>query len=181
LRGSDEQLAAVLDEQLTVNLLSAAGGLRPAITAGGQQREALVTHLHNAARQAVLGRLAAIDIAGSALAGASEEHPIRRCLGGAKPWLQQSGGKRRLYCIFPAEAAQSTSPELLQTQIGPEEFSQPPTVVPDVSGDLVLLFEMGEMSVKHAAAALIDYRCDLAELAGRLQTRSDVTFAPLLG
>jgi hypothetical protein len=40
---------------------------------------------------------------------------------------------------------------------------------------------MGELSVKHAAAALIDYRCDLAELSSRLQTRTDVTFTPLLG
>jgi hypothetical protein len=181
LRGADEHIAVTLDGQLTVNLLAAAGGLRAAITAGGQQREALVAHLHNAARQAVLGRLAAIDIAGSALAGMSEDHPIRRCLGGAKPWLQQAGGKRRLYCIFPAEAAQSITAEGLQAQIGPEEFSQPPTIVPDASGDVVLLFEMGEMSVKHAAAALIDHRCDLAELASRLQTRSDVTWTPLLG
>jgi hypothetical protein len=181
IRQADDQIATTLDQQLTASVLAAAGGLRPAITAGGQQREALVAHLHNAARQAVLGRLAAIDTAGSALSGMSEEHPIRRCLGGAKPWLQQAGGKRRLYCIFPAEAAQQVTAEALQAQIGPEEFSQPPTVVPDASGDVVLLFEMGEMSVKHAAAALIDQRCDLAELASRLQTRSDVTWTPLLG
>jgi hypothetical protein len=181
IRQADDQIAANLDQQLTANLLAAAGGLRPAIAAGGQQREAFVAHLHHAARQAVLGRLAAIDIAGSALAGMSEEHPIRRCLGGAKPWLQPAGGKRRLYCIFPAEAAQQVTAEGLQAQISPAEFSQPPTVIPDASGDVVLLFEMGEMSVKHAAAALIDHRCDLAELASRLQTRSDVRWTPLLG
>jgi hypothetical protein len=181
LRGADESLAAALDQQLSANVLTGAGGLRATITAGGQQREALVAHLHSAARQAVLGRLAAIDIAGSALAGPSEEHPIRRCLAGAKPWLQACGGKRRLYCIVPAEAIGSVTPESLAAQIGPEEFSQPATVVPDASGDVVLLFEMGEMSVKHAAASLIDHRADLAELASRLFTRSDVTWTPLLG
>ena len=156
-------------------------GLRPAISAGGKQREALVVHLHNAARQAVLGRLAAIDIAGSALAGQSEEHPIRRCLAGAKPALQACGGRRRLYCILPAEAAQAITSQTLATQIGPEEFSKPPAVIPDASGDVVLLFEMGEMSVKHVAAALIDQRADLTEVATRLFTRSDVAWTPLLG
>lgn len=181
LRQADEQLSALLDEQLSASLLAAAGGLRPAISAGGQQREALVIHLHNAARQAVLGRLAAVDIAGSALAGQNEEHPIRRCLSGAKPALQACGGRRRLYCILPAEAAQAITSETLAAQIGPEEFSQPTTVIPDASGDVVLLFEMGEMSVKHVAASLIDQRADLAELATRLFTRSDVTWTPLLG
>jgi serine/threonine protein kinase len=181
LRQADESIAAALDQQLSANVLIPSGGLRPAITAGGQQREALVNQLHAAARQAVLGRLAAIDIAGSALAGQSDEHPIRRCLAGAKPWLQPCGGKRRLYCIVPAEAAQSLTPATLATQIDPSEFSQPPSVVPDASGDVVLLFEMGEMSIKHAAATVIDHRCDLADVASRLQTRSDVTWTPLLG
>jgi hypothetical protein len=181
LRQADESIAAAIDQQLSVNLLLPAGGLKPAISAGGQHREALVGQLHTAARQAVLGRLASIDIAGSALAGQSDEHPIRRCLAGAKPWLQNCGGKRRLYCIVPAEAAQTLTPATLAAQIDPSEFSQPPTVIPDASGDVVLLFEMGEMSVKHTAAAMIDHRCDLAEVASRLYTRSDVTWTPLLG
>ncbi|MEX2173095.1 MAG: tubulin-like doman-containing protein [Pirellulaceae bacterium] len=181
LRGADEAIAALLDRQMSASVLSPAGGLRPAIAAGGQQREVLVAQLHTAARQAVLGRLATIDIAGSALAGQSEEHPLGRCLAGAQPRLLACGGNRRLLCVVPAEAAQSLTPEVLATQIGPGEFGQLPTVVPDASGDVVLLFEMGEMSIKHAAAALIDHRRDLAELAARLHTRSDVTWTPLLG
>jgi len=38
---------------------------------------------------------------------------------------------------------------------------------------------MGDISVPHAAAHLIEFRRDLAEAAGRLQTRSDVTWTPM--
>jgi serine/threonine protein kinase len=181
LRSADDALAASLDQQLSTNLLVANGGLKAAISAGGAQREALVSHLHVASRQAVLGRLAAIDIAGSALTGQSDDSPLRRCLAGAQPRLAPSGGKRRLYCIVPAESAAALTPQVLGGQIGPAEFSQLPTVVPDASGDVVLLFETGELSLKHAAASLIDSRADLADLASRLYTRSDVTWTPLLG
>jgi hypothetical protein len=181
LRQADEMITASLDEQLVASLLMPNGGLRAAISAGGAQRESLVNQLHAAARQAVLQRLGSIDIAGSALTVEGGDHPIRRCLAGAKPSMPVCGGKRRLFCILPAESAQKMTPESLAKQIGPEEFQQQPTVVPDASGDVVLLFETGGLSLKHAAAALIDSRIDLTEVASRLHTRSDVTWTPLLG
>jgi hypothetical protein len=181
LRQADESIATVLDEQLTANILLPSGGMRAAICAGGAQREALVAQLQASARQAVLGRLGAIDIAGSALGVEGDDHSIRRCLEGARPVLPPCGGKRRLFCILPAESAQKLTSETLAAQIGPAEFQQKPTVVPDASGDVVLLYETGELSLKHAAAALIDSRVDLTEAASRLHTRSDVTWTPLLG
>jgi len=181
LRLADEQIAIQLDQELSTSLLAPQGGLRQAISAGGAQRETLVGQLHAASRTCVLARLGSIDIAGSALTGENEAQPIRRCLAGAKPLLPVCGGKRRLYCILPAESAQNLTSEMLATQIGPAEFQQPPSVVPDASGDVVLLFETGELSLPHAAAALIDSRIDLTEVAGRLHTRADVTWTPLLG
>ncbi len=181
LKQADESLAMILDEQLTANILLPNGGLRAVISGGGAQRESLLTQLNAAARQAVLGRLGGIDIAGSALGVEGSDHPIRRCLEGARPVLPPCGGKRRLFCILPAESAQKLTSETLAAQIGPAEFQQAPTVVPDASGDVVLLYETGELSLKHAAAALIDSRVDLAEVASRLHTRADVTWTPLLG
>ncbi|MCU0876579.1 MAG: protein kinase [Pirellulaceae bacterium] len=181
LRQADDTLAQHIDEHFTANVLYPAGGLKVSITAGGAEREALVAQLHTAARHAALGKLAAIDIAGSALCGEGENQPIRRCLGSAIPRLQASGGSRRLYCVVPAEAAQSLTPEMLRSQIPAEQFSQAAAVVPDDSGDVVLLFEQGGLSVKHAAAALIDSRADMAEMASRVHTRGDVTWTPLLG
>lgn len=181
LRQADEALAQHVDEQLTANVLYPAGGLKVSITAGGAERETLVAQLHSSARHAVLGKLAAIDIARSALCGEGEHQPIRRCLGSAIPRLQESGGGRRLYCVVPAEAAAALTSDMLRSQIPAEQFSQPAAVVPDDSGDVVLLFEQGGLSVKHAAAALIDSRADMAEMAGRVHTRGDVTWTPLVG
>ena len=42
-----------------------------------------------------------------------------------------------------------------------------------------MLFELGDISVAHAAANLIDFRRDLADAAARLQTRSDITWTPV--
>ncbi|MCI0360046.1 MAG: hypothetical protein L0211_16335, partial [Planctomycetaceae bacterium] len=181
LRQADEPITMQLDQELSASLLAPTGGLRQAISAGGPQREALVAQLHGAARNSVLARLGSIDIAGSALTGSAEEQPIRRCLAGARPLLAPCGGKRRLYCILPAESAQKMTPESLASQIGPAEFQKTPTVVPDASGDVVLLYETGELSLKHAAASLIDSRVDLTEVATRVHTRADVVWTPLLG
>ena len=94
-------------------------------------------------------------------------------------YLEHVGTRLGLWGL-PAESAQKMSPDSLAKQVG-GEFSHPPTVVPDASGDVVLLFETGELSLKHVAAALVDSRLDLTEVASRLHTRSDVTWTPLLG
>ena len=70
--------------------------------------------------------------------------------------------------------------ETLAAQLGPGIFRQLPGVVPDASTDLVLLYELGDISVPHAAAHLIDFRPDLIDAASRLHTRSDITWTPLV-
>jgi len=182
LRQADESIAMQLDQELSASMLAPVGGLRQAISVGGPQREALVSQLHTSARNSVLARLGSIDIAGSALTAASaDDQPIRRCLAGARPLLAMCGGKRWLYCILPSESAQKMTAEYLASQIGPGEFQQTPAVVPDTSGDVVLLYETGELSLKHAAASLIDSRADLTDVATRVHTRADVVWTPLLG
>ena len=58
-------------------------------------------------------------------------------------------------------------------------FKQVPGIAAGGASDLVLLVELGDVSVAHAAAHLIDFRRDLAEAAGRLQTRCDVNWTPV--
>jgi hypothetical protein len=67
----------------------------------------------------------------------------------------------------------------LAAQLGSTVFRQLPGVVPGGSSDLVILFELGDISVAHAAANLIDFRRDLADASSRLQTRSDITWTPV--
>jgi hypothetical protein len=181
LRSAEERLAQRLDQQLSAGFLAARGGLQRAVMAGGAQREELVMQLNQAARQAVIQELAKADIAGVTFQANGQESPLRECAAAAQPWLSHCGGRRRLYCVVPTETAENLTSGAVAAAIGAGEFKQLPAVVPDAASDVVLLFEIGDLSLRHAAAAIIDQRPDLAELAARLFTRSDVTWTPLVG
>ncbi|MDX1946128.1 MAG: tubulin-like doman-containing protein [Pirellulaceae bacterium] len=180
LRRSEDRLAQELDQQLSATTLAKAGGLKAAILAGGANREALVAELRQAARQAVLKQVGQIDVAGAMLSPPGGQHPLRECLAGALPWLQNCGGRRRLLCVVPEGVAENLTSGALAAEFGPNAFRQLPAVLPDATGDVVLLFEVGDLSLHHAAATLIGERADLADLATRLFTRSDVSWTPLL-
>ena len=181
IRQADDTLAQQLDQELSASALAAAGGLRGAMMLGGPQREELLAKLHAAARLAVLKKLASIDIAGSTLAAKEGDHPLRRLLADCQSWFQPCGGKRRLLCLVPQSVSQTLTPTAMAAQIGSEAFGQLPAIIPDGAGDVVLLYEIGELSIRHAAAAVIYQRPDLADLATRLHTRNDITWTPLLG
>ena len=95
--------------------------------------------------------------------------------------MQRCGGQRRLFVVVPTELAQKYDAATLADKLGPNIFRQPPTIVPDNSSDLVLLYELGDISLPHVAANLCDFRADLIDAAGRLHTRSDITWTPLVG
>ena len=180
LRSAEELLACQIDDQITKSVFSAQGGLRAVISAGGEVRETLVSLLRTSSRQAVLTKLQSIDLASLLLAGAAADSPLRKCLTDAQPWLQRCGGRRRLLCVIPEQLAEHYNSASLAAQLGPNVFRQLPAIVPDATSDLVLLYELGDLSLPHAAANLCDFRPDLLDAAARLHTRSDVTWAPLV-
>jgi hypothetical protein len=177
---AEESLARQIDEQLTKNVFVAKGGLRGAVSEGGEARLALISQLHAASRQAVLAKLQTIDLASLMLAGAAADSPLHKCLADAQPRLQCCGGQRRLFAVIPAPLAEQYDSARLAAQLGPNVFRQLPTIVPDACSDLVLLYELGELSLPHVAAQLCDFRTDLIDAASRLHTRGDVTWAPLV-
>jgi hypothetical protein len=65
-------------------------------------------------------------------------------------------------------------PELLKQKLDP-----PATVITDAGADLVFCCEAQDLWVPHVAAALLDGRGDIAQVAARLHTRSDVSWSPL--
>ena len=81
--------------------------------------------------------------------------------------------------VIPHQLVCQYSSASLASLLGPGMFTQLPAVAPGTSSDLVLLFELGDISLPHAAANLIDFRRDLAEAASRLQTRCDITWTPV--
>jgi len=179
LKAAEPALAKQLEDQLTQELFAKCGGLRAVVATGGDTRQQLLTMLRTGARHAALTKVQSIDLASLLLAGTSADSPLNRCLTDAQPWLQRCGGRRRLLFVIPQQLMGQYNPASLAAQLGSTVFRQQPGVVPGASSDLVLLFELGNVSVPHAAAHLLAFRRDLAEAASRLQTRCDVTWTPL--
>jgi hypothetical protein len=179
LKTGEEPLIKQLDEQLTQAVFANQGGMRAVITAGGEGRENLLATIRMAARQAALAKVQSIDLASLMLANKESESPLAKCMTDAQPWLQRCGGRRRLVFIIPQQLVGQYNSATLAAQLGTSVFKQPPGIAAGTPSDLVLLFELGDISLPHAAAHLIDFRRDLAEAAGRLQTRCDVQWTPV--
>ncbi len=179
LKSAEAQLARQIDEQLSQNVFAKQGGLKAVVAAGGEVRESLVNTIRTSARQAAIAKVQSIDLASLLLGGENGESPLAKCLTEAQPWLERCGGRRRLVFVIPQQLVGQYSSANLAAQLGPGLFKALPAIAPGTSSDLVLLFELGDISLPHAAANLIDFRRDLAEAASRLQTRCDVTWTPV--
>jgi hypothetical protein len=179
LKSNMQTLAKQIDEQLTQNLFVNQGGMRAVVSAGGDAREGLLATIRSTARQSALAQVQSVDLTSMLLAGQGSESPLSKCLEGAAPWLQRCGGRRRLIFVIPQQLAGQYNPATLAAQLDSTLFKQHPGVAPGSAGDLVVLFELGDVSIPHAAAHLIDFRRDLAEAASRLQTRSDIHWTPV--
>jgi len=110
------------------------------------------------------------------LCGAGQADRLQEILRQAAPRLTGCGGARRLLLVMP----RGSDPSL------PSSYQQAAEVIPSVAwdsdADLTVCFEVEQLSLAHAAAALIDYRSDYAEAARRMHTRLDVpwTVMPLV-
>jgi hypothetical protein len=179
LKAAEESLTRQLDEHLTHAVFSTQGGLRAVVTAGGEARHNLIATIRTGARQAAVAKLQSIDLASLLLAGKESDGPLAKCLSEAQPWLQRCGGRRRLVFVIPQQLSNQYSSASLAAQLGSNLFTQLPGVTHGSPSDLVVLYELGDISLAHAAAHMIDFRRDLAEASSRLQTRCDVTWTPV--
>jgi serine/threonine protein kinase len=179
LKNSESALAKELAEQLHETVFTKQGGLKATVSAGGEQREQLLNAVRTGARQAALARVKSIDLASTLLKTETGESPLTKCLMEAQPWLERCGGRRRLMFVIPQSIVSQYSAANLAAQLGTGVFRQLPAVVPGAASDLVLLFELGDISLPHAAAHLLGFRRDLAEASTRLMTRCDVTWTPV--
>jgi hypothetical protein len=179
LRAAEPALILQVEQQLTKDCFGGEGGMRGAITAGGQDREKLLTAVRTIARQAALSKVTSIDLSAVLQANEKGESPLSKCLSQVQPWLERCGGRRRLVFVVPQQLTAQYSPAQLVSQLPPGTFKQLPGVAAGAASDLVVLYELGDISVPHAAAHLIDFRRDLAEAASRLHTRCDINWTPV--
>jgi len=167
------EMVAGLDAQLRRSLLARHGGLLGLLKDGASLRGRLLGELPRTARTAVSRLLCEVNVA--KMLGPSDAQPdrpggrLRDCLDQAAPRLSDCGGAKRLLAVCPDG---TDAPALAETiRAGSRQM---PTVLPDPGGELILCYEVEQMSLCAVAAALIHHRPDLAEIAARLHTRIDV-------
>lgn len=95
--------------------------------------------------------------------------------GKAQRLLRACGGARRLLLVAP----EGLPHETLLEQFG-EKSDEPPTVLFDTDNDVLLCCEAEQLPLSRVAAAVLDRRARIAEVAGRLHTRIDVHWPPLM-
>jgi hypothetical protein len=170
------EIAAAVDQLLQAEYINPQGGLAKVITAGGRPRAQLTAKLHELARQLVQRALAgfhAFEQPTSLSESLNDE--LRAGLSAATPALLEFGGTRHVMAIVPPDAAASLTPKELAKSLG-----VPATTVGGGDNNFALCVEAGQLSVPHVAASLVEYRRDRVEFAGRVHSRTDVAWTPLI-
>ena len=177
-----DQLPSLLPrvrEQLERDLISPSGGLRAVLlddapharrklaSALGQASQASVTHAMTATNIDQLVR-------DSRLRPADLANWMRTQLVAACPITLDHGGTSRLMLGLPESAKSSGLPAFIQ-----KKFGQEPTMIPGTKGDLVLAYEVANVSLANIAIGLLEERPDCGEYVARLHTRLDVEWTRL--
>jgi len=113
----------------------------------------------------------------AALDGRPHE-PLFELASGLKEALPQRfatcGGEQRLLIVAPEQLL-----PLVAKQTPGEGETPVPTVLADAANDILVCYEVQDISLQRVAAKVLDQRYQAIELASRLHTRSDVPWTPL--
>jgi serine/threonine protein kinase len=176
--------AAVLDELITRQVLSSAGGLLATFTGGGDYRNQLLAALETESRKVILRQLESLDIAAVLAEGAAIDPQLaadwRTLVEQARPRWQGATADRRLLCILPERSQAARDPKLWQQCLQNTSFQQSPALIDAPGADLLLCFDVGPLSVTDLLSQLLTERPDLGEVAGRLHTRADVSWPEIV-
>jgi len=140
-------------------------------------RHALPGALRRAAHRAVLDMLAQFDLEALLFTPHGNEPPgewVKKYLQKSTPDLAVCGGAKRLLLMLPQGASLDRLRETVRAHV-----AEPPSIAGDFDFDVVFCWEMEQIPPETAAATLIDYRPDYAQLGARLHTRIDVAWTPL--
>lgn len=181
-----DALAEEVDQSLMASVVAPSGGLRAVLMSGADKREQLLGQMQQQLRKVLLARLDQIDLTRLLLSdrgaegAATKNSVLAQCLASMLPLETRFGGERRLVCLVPAKGASGLTPASVGQRLGKDHFKQDPTLLSQTDSDLVLCIEQGSLSLAHLAANVVEHRTDLAELASRLHSRSDIDWQPLL-
>lgn len=176
--------AVVLDELISRQVLSNAGGLLAALTGGGDYRNQLLTALESESRKVILRQLESLDIAAVLAEGAAIDPQLaadwRTLVEQARPRWQGATADRRLLCVLPERSQAARDPKLWQQCLQNTSFQQTPALIDAPGADLLLCFDVGPLSVTDLLSQLLTECPNLGEVAGRLHTRADVSWPEIV-
>lgn len=180
LQAAQETLAQQVEERIGQTLLAAGGGLRSLAARDAAGRQSLLDTLRQAARDAVLAKVQSLDLTG-VLTPSSGDSPLAEALRSARPRLARCGGRQRLIGLASPPLVEPVRQVMAaSTCEAAAVATATPAVLPAEPGELAFVYELGDLSLPHVAAHLLDFRPDLAEAASRLHTRCDIAWTRLV-
>lgn len=162
-----DAMASAVDRQIRDDVLAENNGLMGLLDERGDLAEIVAAELRRAARSAVIRTIREIRAAASGGNPAGESEA-------AIPALSASGGARRLLVVASHDELARLQPD------GSESSAPAASTLVDTETDATVCCEMERLSIRRAAAELIDRRADYADLASRLHTRIDVQWPRLM-
>ena len=184
LAAGTQAQAATLDELISKQFLAQVGGLLGALTSGGDTRSKLLPLIDNESRKVILRQLESLDIAAVLAEGAAIDPQLaadwKTLVEQAKPRWQGVQAQRRLVCVLPERSQATREPQQWQKSLQTTSFRQPPALIDAPGADLLICFEVGPLTVSDLLSQLLIERPDLADVAGRLHTRADVSWPEIV-
>jgi serine/threonine protein kinase len=168
------EIAAEVDRQIHVDYINPQGGLAEVVMGGGRPRAQLTAKLHELSRGIVQRLLTSINLLAHDVADGQLADELRSVVAMATPTMLEFGGTRRVLSIVPRDSAGTLSPEVLSKALGTAVTSMPGT-----DNNFAVCAEAGQLSLPHIAASFVEHRRDRVEFAGRVHSRTDVTWMPL--
>jgi hypothetical protein len=175
LRPRLAQLAEDVDTQLAAECLQEQG-LWPTIMQGGRRRAQLTAKLNEFSRHALSRALGSVNVMDQWSAGSGEIAAcLRSHLAAATPSLLELGGTRRVLAVLPSGGGSSDDGGELSKSLG-----VPLNVVRGADNSMSLCVEAAGLPIEEVAVELVQRRRDRVEFAGRVQSRTDIEWTPLV-
>jgi len=170
LRRRGDELSALLEQAYRQEK---GGVLLPLLNKNQSLNTDFIEQMRLFGRSVVLTALKEASAAQSLGAdGGSTSSRLHQYLQSALPQLTDCGGAKRLILATPDNGQSQAIADVIK-----REFGESPAIHPS-AGDALLCFECHGLSLPHTAMELIQGRGDLAQLAARLRTRSDISWNP---
>jgi hypothetical protein len=171
-------LTDAIDSQIQAQFINEQGGLFTTIMGNSRVRAQMMVALGKLARTAAERLAARPDVLNTAFTSLVEGQrddsgavPSRS--GQTLPPLLERGGVYRRLTIVPAECARSQPQSQWAGALGNASLVAAP------GQDVIRICEGWQLPLQSVALNLIQRRRDYADFAGRVQTRSDVSWTPL--